>query len=770
MKLFMSSVCRIAAAVLFFAVTFAMAENTRIASVETDGNITINVTKILSVIQSRPGQVFSDQSLTADCQSIAAIEGVEYAYYSAVETDGGMAVTFVIVEQKLVREIAFYGNHKLKDGFLRKELKLRIGDYLDNLEIGRAITQIRETYAKKGYYFAGVEIDKEAITEGRVIFKIEESPRVKIAGVRFEGNNLFSSNDLKKVVKLKKRKFIFFSVYLSDKSMDEDIARVLDVYGERGYIDAVCTTGIEFNDKLNRAVVVFKITEGAEYTAASINISGNEFFSAAQLSEDVRLLVNDVYNSKFAEFDRKTIEDKYLETGFVDAKVALNRRYAENNSVDVEYAVKEGERFRIGRIEVTGNQTTHDKVVRRELEEVEFSPGQWYNAALARGDGKGTLETNVKRASLAESVLITPVDGDPGQKTAVVDITEGRTGMVMFGAGIDSSNGVIGQIILEQRNFDITDWPESFGEFIRGQAFKGAGQRLRISLEPGTEVTRYSIDFTDPYVWDRPMELNVGSSRYERGRESYDEERFKGYFGFTRRYKDGWAIGMRFRAENVDIDADADAPQEVQDCDGGNNLFGTKFLIIKNNTDSRYLPTKGDSYEVNYEQVFGDYNFGVATGIYRWYKTLTEDLARRKTVLSTKLQASSIIGDAPVFEKFYAGGTGSLRGFDYRGVSPRGESLPPMGRFKDPIGSDWLVLANAEIAVPLGSDTFNWLFFTDTGMIEEGGLRSAVGTGIEILLPQWFGPVPMRFELGMPITKEDEDDTRVFSFSMGRLF
>ncbi len=770
MKLFRNMIRHLAVLVLFFAVCTTMAEDTKIVSVQTQGNITINETKILSVIQSRPGQRYNEVSLNADSQSIAAIEGIEYAYYNAVQAQGGMAVTFVIVEKKLVREIAFFGNKKLKDAFLRKELKLRIGDYLDTLEIGRSITQIRETYAKKGYYFAAVDFDKEAIKEGRVVFKIEEAARVKISGVRFEGNNLFSDNDLKKVVKIKKRKFIFFSVYLSDKSMEEDIAKVLDVYGERGYIDAVCKTDIEFNDKLNKAVVVFTITEGAEYKAASITISGNEFFTSDKLTENNRLFVGNVYNSKLAEFDRKNIEDKYLETGFVDARVTLTRRYAAANSVDIEYTITEGERFRIGRIEVTGNQTTHDKVVRRELDEVDFAPGEWYNAAIAKGDGKGSLETNVQRASLSENVLITPVDGEPGQKTAVVDITEGRTGMVMFGAGINSSDGVMGQIILEQRNFDITDWPESFGEFIRGQAFRGAGQRLRISLEPGTEVTRYSIDFTDPYVWDRPMELNVGSSSYERGRESYDEERLKGYFGFTRRYKDGWAIGVRFRAENVDIDADPDAPREVQDVDGGNSLFGTKVLVIKSNTDSRYLPTKGDSYEVNYEQVFGDYTFGVATGIYRWYKTLSEDLARRKTVLSTKLQASSIIGDAPVFEKFYAGGTGSLRGFDYRGVSPRGESLPTPGRFKDPIGSDWLVLANAEIAVPLSSDTFNWLFFCDNGMIEDSKVRTSIGTGIEILLPQWFGPVPMRFEFGIPLIKEDKDDTNVFSFSMGRLF
>jgi outer membrane protein assembly factor BamA len=141
-------------------------------------------------------------------------------------------------------------------------------------------------------------------------------------------------------------------------------------------------------------------------------------------------------------------------------------------------------------------------------------------------------------------------------------------------------------------------------------------------------------------------------------------------------------------------------------------------------------------------------------------------LAERKTVLATKLLAASVVGDAPPFEKFYAGGTGTygIRGFDYRGVSTRG------GVGKDPIGSDWIVLANAEATVPLASETFAALFFIDSGMIDSGGYRAAVGTGIQILIPQWFGPVPMRLEIAAPLMKDGDDNTQVFSFSVGRLF
>ena len=102
-----------------------------------------------------------------------------------------------------------------------------------------------------------------------------------------------------------------------------------------------------------------------------------------------------------------------------------------------------------------------------------------------------------------------------------------------------------------------------------------------------------------------------------------------------------------------------------------------------------------------------------------------------------------------------------------RGLQTGGGANPQR---KDPIGSDWIFTSNAEVAIPLASEIFSALFFVDTGMIDSGGVRASVGTGLQIMLPRWFGPVPMRFELAVPFMKEDEDETKVFSFSVGALF
>jgi outer membrane protein insertion porin family len=401
------------------------------------------------------------------------------------------------------------------------------------------------------------------------------------------------------------------------------------------------------------------------------------------------------------------------------------------------------------------------------LDEYDFLPGRWYNADIARGDGSGELEKEVRRTVVAESATITPRGEAAGQKDADVSIIEGQTGMVMLGGGVTSDSGIIGQAVFEQRNFDISDWPKSFSEFITGQAFRGAGQSLRIALQPGTEVSEYSVSFSEPYFRNKPISLDVSGSSWERGRESYDENRLKGYVGFTKRYKEHWYRSLGLRVENVNInDVDSDAPKEIKSVKGDNVLMGARLGVGRDLTDDRFNPTKGYSFDVGYEQVAGDHTFGILSGVYRRYQVLSEDLAERKTILATKLLAASVVGDAPPFEKFYAGGTGTfgIRGFDYRGVSTRG------GVYKDPIGSDWIFLANAEATVPLSSETFSALFFVDSGMIDSGGYRAAVGTGIQILIPQWFGPVPMRLEIAAPLMKDSEDKTQVFSFSVGRLF
>ena len=736
-----------------------------IGSIETVGARSITSARILSEVHSRVGELFDAETAAADARRIAELPGVEYSYYNTAVVDEKIKLVFVVVERNIVRSIVFVGNKEIQSSKLKKKLDLKIGDYLDPVLAESGRKAIVEFYQKKGFAFAAVGLDVEQLKAGKLIYTIEEGPRVRIDKVSFTGNSAVKTRTLKRATKTAGKRFLVLPRFYVDEELATDITRLQNVYYERGFLDSGVTVKKEFSEDKSKIRLTFVIEEGSAYNVEKITITGNEYFDASRLRAELKLKQGQVYNERKVGAAAERLLKLYRENGFIDAKVEYSRGFISKSRVNIDFAITQGERFRIGRVDISGNEETQDRVIRRVLDEYDFQPGKWYNADIARGDGSGELERYIRRMTLMETATITPVGQLAGQRDAQVSVIEGQTGMVMLGAGVASDSGVIGQFVFEQRNFDIKDWPESFGEFIRGKAFKGAGQSLRIALEPGTELSRYSINFTEPYFRDRPISLNVVGESFEWERESYDEQRLRAFVGFEKRYKNRWRRGISFRVENVDVGSvDSDAPKEIRDVKGDNRIAGVKLSIARDLTDDRFNPTKGAYFNAAYEQVAGDHTFGVLSGTYRRYKTLYEDFAGRKTVLATKLHAATVVGDAPPFEKFYAGGSRSIRGFEYRGVSTRA------GPGKDPIGSDWIFLASGELAVPLVSDTIAALFFVDSGMIDSGGYRASIGTGIQIMLPQWFGPVPMRFEIAVPMMKDGDDDTQVFSFSVGRLF
>lgn len=748
----------------------------RIARIEPAGNVTLTPEQVLSAVRSREGETFDSKAVEEDIQRLAKLDGVEYAYYNTEVVNDEVRLIFVVVEKNLVRSIAIHGNRQFNDNRLIQELSFRKGDYLDPLSAAKGSESFRQLYLTKGYPFVKVTLDADKLTVGQVDYAIEEGTRVRVRQVKFEGNKFLPSKELKKVIKTWPRSFLIFPNYYDKDILDADIEKLKAAYQRKAFLNADITASAQFTTDQKGAIVTFTIVEGKEYKVESLTLKGNQVFDEATLLADTKLKQGWAYTPQRGDSDAKTIQARYRAAGYVDAKVEHNRSFVGEGSVTVEFAVTEGERYRIGQIEIAGNQDIQDRSVRRILDEEGFRPGQWYNADAARGDGKGDLEVLMKRNILANDIVIEPLEPKGQIRDARVNLNEGQTGSLMFGAGVSTDSGVIGQVIYDQRNFDIADWPESWGELFTGKSFKGAGQRLRASISPGTEQSSFAISFTEPYLFDKPMAMDAVLSGYERGRESYDEQRLKAFLGLENRYENKWSRGIGVRAEQVSVDSlDWDAPREIREVKGDTMLYGIRPYIDKNTTDNRFLPTKGYHFDAGYEQVTGDFNFGVLDATQRWYRTLYEDLAERKTVLETKVHGATIVGDAPPFEKFYAGGSTSLRGFKYRGVSTRGKQYNPDDPIenpekKDPIGSDWILTASAEVSVPLDSEYLSWLFFLDTGVIDTGGVRASIGTGIQISIPQWFGPVPMRLEVAAPFMKDGDDDTRVFSISMGALF
>lgn len=681
----------------------------------------------------------------------------------------------------IIKSIEFEGNRHFKAHVLRERLGFQLGDRLDPFLAEGGRVTIMEAYRKVGYPSVQVTLDRTRLAEGHLLYLIEEGPRVQVATIRFVGNDSFSARTLREVIKLKRRKWFFWPTYYTEDAVKEDTDRLRDFYYNQGFLDHKITAQTEFTGDGTRVHAIFLIEEGPVYHVSEIVFTGQSRYTAEQLRAKVKVKEGDVYKKPKVDRDAREVVQLYREQGYVDATVTQSGKFLPETGeflVQVTFEVREGRQFRIGQIDITGNETTKDKAVRRILDEYGFTPGQLYNAKLAPKEGGGLLEKYIGRGVVTDQAVIRPVAsaaGDPNSRDARVDIKEGMTGLIRPGVGFSSDSGVIGQLIYEQRNFDITDTPEDLSEFFfPWKAWRGGGQRFSVRLEPGTRYSAYSVNFVDPYWNDQPVTLDVLGRSWKWFRESYDENRLKGAFEFEQRLADYWRRSIGFRAENVRVsDLDFDAPQEIRDVRGNSQLYGVKFGLGKTTVDDLYDPTTGWIADASYEQVTGDFSFGLLEGSYIYYFPLFEDVLGRRTVLSARVRAATTVGDAPPFEKFYAGGTGhyGIRGFEYRGVSTRGlQTNVADPRKKDPIGSEWVFLAGTELVVPLFGQNFNALFFLDSGTVDTGSYRLSIGAGIEIKVPQIFGPMPMRFELGFPLLKSEGDETQVFSFSGGGFF
>ena len=685
------------------------------------------------------------------------------------------ADTTNITGKSTIQSIQFVNNKSFKDKVLKKKLDFEVGGFLDPVlaESGRRI--LSEFYYQKGFADVQVTLDKAKLSEGNIVYTFEEGPRYRIKSITFKGNKVLSTGQLRNVIKTKSRKWVLWPVYYTEEKLAADVENLRTIYYQEGFLD----NNIKVSGRTN---ITFEINEGPRYRIKDIIITGNEYFDSEKLLSGLKLKPGGIYYMQLADAHAKQILKLYGENGFVDAQVSKHARFiSEPNMVDLEFKITEGRQFRIGRIEITGNEQTQDKVIRRVLDEYDFTPGKLYNASLAPVQGNGPLENDVQMMTMADEVIIKPTapSGPAKDKLDVqVDIKEGLTGLWSPGIAVGSDSGVVGQLIFEQRNFDITDWPDSLGDFITMQSFKGAGQSLQVRLEPGTEVSSYSVVFNEPYFRDKPTSLNITGSSFERWRECYNEHWMQGFVGFEKRYKDHWTRSIGFRIKNVDVsDIDLYAPQEIYDVEGDNTMYSVRFGFGKDMRDNRYTPSSGYQFEVEYEQFTGDHTFGILQGTWLGYKTVYQDLLERKTVLACKLLGATTSSDAPVFEKFYAGGTGlyGISGFDYRGISTRGlqTNVWPfrIPRRIDPIGSDWIFLADAEVTIPLVGENLSGLLFIDSGTIDSGRYRASLGTGIQIAIPRILGTtIPMRFEIAWPFSKDDSDETRAFSFTMGGLF
>lgn len=739
------------------------------------GNERVSDATILNLIRTREGQPFDHLTVQEDYQRLDGIRRFRSVTADATPIGAdGVNVVFVVEELPPIESIQFVGNRAIDTEALRAAVDLNPGEAIDPFRIALAKQAVETLYEARNYPLTRVTVNAEEAGEtGEVIFTINEGPNVKIRNIDFIGNDSFSEDALKKQIRSRTYIWLLRPGNFDEDTLVDDVALLTRYYESKGFFDVKVGRRLIYSPDQRDVQIEFLIDEGPQYTVDQIRFEGNDRQSEQELREQLKLVEGMAYDDEIIRRDVRRLLESYSPFGLLYDPSSANPDYLsitarpqyklEPGSVDLVYQINEGKPFRVGNIIVRGNNKTQDKVAIRELRLV---PGDLF-------DTKELLRAQERLLAVPSftDVRITPVGNDPETRDLVVEVEEGQTAVVTLAAGINSNGGFGGTIGYEQKNFDASNLPGSWDEVRRGEAFTGAGQTFAVRLEPGNEATNASVRFTEPYLFDRDVSFTAEAYIRDRRRREFDIRRSGGRLSLGR-YLDAdriYSVSGTFRVEDVKI-FDIPDPEirsfEILDAEGYSVLDSYGVTLRRDTTDSRYAPSSGTIFTAGVEHygLFGDEDFQRWTTTFDWFFLLNEDLRDRKTTLRFAFDTGYITGDAPFYERFYEGGIGSVRGFSFRGISPRS------GPDDDRIGGEFSTVGTAELEFPLVSDNLRGVAFLDFGTNEEDleitTLRSAAGVGLRVSLPV-FGQVPIAIDFGFPITKDDDDDTQLISFSLG---
>ena len=350
-----------------------------------------------------------------------------------------------------------------------------------------------------------------------------------------------------------------------------------------------------------------------------------------------------------------------------------------------------------------------------------------------------------------------------------VYIPTGPTGKLLAGGTIGSDNGFVGEIIVDERDFNIFAFPKSLNDlFNNPQVFRGAGQSFRAEIVPGSDLERYLVSFGDPYFLSTDVSVNLSGYYFDRQFFDWDEQRSGGKLRLGRTLTPYLTLRGGLQLENVNIDnARVNTSNQLNSVLGNSNLFSFDVGLVYDTRQSPYLLDSGSYLAATFRQAFGDYDFSRAEIDYRVQRLIYKRTATTgHHTLSYRTKLGFTGGSTPVFENFIAGGVNSLRGFDFRGVSPVEGNVRVGGEFQ------WL--NSLEYQFPItNDDMIMGVTFIDFGTVESDieinsdNFRVAPGVGIRANVPFLGISAPLSLDFAFPVDEAFGDDKRTISFLLG---
>lgn len=737
------------------------------------------------------GSAFDAAAVSEDLTRLARLGRFETVSARVeLRNDGRVELVYSVQPLAVVASVAISGNNLLSDQEILKSVDLLVGTPVESAQLDRAARRIEDMYKDKGFANVLVQVDQAELAQtGVVIFRCREGEPLRVMEIRFTGNQAISNGELLRSIETDTAGLLVRGL-LDVEQVRDDAATIAKVYRDRGFVDTRVVEIITPAPTGSEAIVEFLIEEGDQATLRNVRVSyapsDRGIFTPEQLVGLTQLKPGDVYSDAKLRKAIDEIKAAYGKLGYADVQV--NRRdlraqaddgvarianVGNRGEVDLLLVIDEGQRFRTGLVEITGNTITRDDVIRRQLD---ITPGRPLDATAAKESERRLNNARLFAPAPSEpKVDLRPAALEyPGERDVVVEVTETNTGSFNIGASFGSDAGLLGQISLQQRNFDVTDTPDTLSELYTGESFRGGGQTATITLQPGDRVQNFALSLAEPALLGSDYSGSASAFYRRRAYRAYDEQRYGARFSVGRRFGSLWSVNAPFGFENVALnDIDTDAPVDYFDAAESRWLASVGLNLTRSNVDQQAFPTSGQKLAFGVEQfgLVGDETFTVLNAEVGKYFKLDQDVLDRSTTLYLGARASYIPGEkdvAPFFDRLYLGGE-NFRGFAFRGASPVGIRNDNGLVGDDAVGGNWLFFAGAQITKPVYEDIAALVAFVDTGTVEQDlgfdEYRVSVGFGVRLYVQQ-LSPVPLAFDFGFPIVKEETDRTRLFTFSI----
>ncbi len=722
-----------------------------IAEVQIKGNQRIEEDAIRRILKIKKGDVYNLKNISDE---LKAVYGMGYFDDIRIETQtvaDGKIIILIVKEKPTVRAILVEGNSWVYDDEEIKEvLTIRKGSILNINTIQSDMRRIEELYKEKNFYNVKIKFNVYPKKENQadIEYEIDEGKKFHVKKIIFVGNSAYSSGKLKGLMGTSEENILSWFTSagdLNEENLGQDVAKLTSFYHNKGYVQArVGEPELKFEE--DGIIITIRIVEGPQFKVGEVTMAGDLIIPPEQLMKTVKIMEEEYYNRDILRLDVIRLTDIYADEGY--ANVDISPRIEpdpEKQIVNITFDIAKGKQVYFEAITISGNTKTRDKVIRRQL--------QVYEQGLYGGRRLKRSIQNLYRLDYFEDIKVDTVKGSADDKMRLrINVTEKNTGAFSFGAGFGNLENLFLTASIAERNLF------------------GRGQTLALKGQLGAKTTRFTLSFTEPWLFDIPLSAGADVYNWNYDFSTYDKDSIGGNLRLGYPLIDYTRINLTYTYDIADIkNVDEDAANSIKN-DAGENIKSSITTRVRyDSRNDRFHPTKGSSHNASYEfaGLGGTVGFNKIIGETGWYFPMilkTVGVLHGKSGYVKQLEGKTL----PDYEKFYMIGIDTLRGFDRDDLSPRDSD-------GSEIGGNKFVQFNAEVRFPLvpQAGVYGVVFF-DTGDnysesedIELDNLRESAGGGI-----RWLSPMgPVRLEYGYILDPKPTDKgSGSWEFSMASSF